>query len=838
MTTRFGVPALRVFAVFGALLLTSSSLLAATFVVPDDREMVRRADIIVLATAGASISQLNNDGGIETVTPMSVSDVLKGSGVPSTLNVYEPGGHIGNMFTVIPGSPRFADGEQLLLFLKQTDGDRWAVAELVLGKFAFHDNRGEKVLTRDADEIVGWDPDLRPHTEHARDAERFLRFVRSEAAGVRADEDYFVSAPLTAASTSSSPALTPGTNIAPYTATSYTMIISGSMGSRWTQFPGSVTFFSGTTQEPGAPGGGTTAINAAFTSWDNDCGSNVNYVYGGTSTATAGLHSPDGVNEILFEQDLSSWGIAPFSCSANGYSGTLGIGGITNASGTINTVNGESFATTLEADVMMNKGLANCTLLFNSGDFNSAVTHEVGHTLGFRHADQTRSGSAACTTDPSLECATSAIMTAFVTQGINAALQPWDQHAVDAVYPGNICAPGGTCTPPSITGQPSGTTITQGGSVTLTVTASGTAPLSYQWYLGTSGSTGNPIPGATGSSLTVSPTSTTSYWVRVSNSCGSADSATATVTVTVPTITKKVRADFNGDGRSDIFWRNASTSQESIWFMNGTSISTAVISTNVPAPWTPAAFGDFDGDGKADVLWFNTSTGQTSLWLGWNGSTFATQVSSTTVPASWRVFSGGDIDGDGRSDLFWYNPSTGQTSIWFMNGTSVTAVSSTTVPTTWVPKVFGDFDGDGKSDILWFNTSTGETSIWLGWNGSTFATQVRSITVPTTWSPVGSGDFNGDGKDDIYWFNAGTGETSMWLMNGSSVGSTLRTTTVPTVWHPEWFGDFDGNGKADIFWRNTSTGETSIWLGFNGSSFTTQVRALTAPLSWVPAPSP
>jgi len=311
------------------------------------------------------------------------------------------------------------------------------------------------------------------------------------------------------------------------------MIISGSQGSRWAVFPSAVSFFSGTTTEPGAPGGGSTAIQAGITSWNNDCLSNVNYLYAGTDngTHTQGLHNPDGANTVLFERDLSTWGVSPFSCNGGG---TLGLGGITSASGS-NVVSNETFFTTLEGDVEMNQGIANCTTLFNSGDFNSAVTHELGHTLGFRHADQTRSGSAACTTDPSLECATSAIMKSFITQGINAALQTWDQHAVQAVYPGNVCAPGPTCTAPAITSQPPSPTIMAGQQAMLSVTASGTTPLSYQWYVGSSGNTASPIPNATGPSVTVSPSSTTSYWVRVSNGCGSANSNPATVTVTANT---------------------------------------------------------------------------------------------------------------------------------------------------------------------------------------------------------------------------------------------------------------------------------------------------------------
>ena len=68
----------------------------------------------------------------------------------------------------------------------------------------------------------------------------------------------------------------------------------------------------------------------------------------------------------------------------------------------------------------------------------------------------------------------------------------------------------------------------------LTVVATGSGTLTYQWYQGTSGS-GTPIGGATSSSYTTPAlTSTTNYWVRVSNGAGTADSNTATIAVYAP----------------------------------------------------------------------------------------------------------------------------------------------------------------------------------------------------------------------------------------------------------------------------------------------------------------
>jgi len=513
---------------FLVLVVLTPAVFAASFVVPSDRDLIRRTGAIVIAMPLASYTQIDDQGGIETVTPIRIEEVLKGAGIGDSLTVVEPGGEYDGRATVIPGVPRFNTSERMLLFLVRTGRDRWAVTELALGKFTFH---GDDLL-RDTSDITGWDPDLTPHVERVRNAARFLSFIRIESSGGSAKEDYF--APNTAPArekTKVTTSLQPIATVAPFTATSYTMFISGTRGGRWASFP--VTFFSGTTQEPGAPGGGSTAINAAFNSWNNDCLSNVNYVYGGTDngTHTQGLHASDGANTILFERDLSSFGVSPFTCSANGYSGTLGIGGITLASGT-NTVGSETFATTQEGDVEMNRGIANCTLLFNNGDWNSALTHEVGHTLGFRHSDQTRDSSAACTSDPSLECSQQAIMKSFISTGLNAALQAYDQHAVQAVYPGNVCAPGPpTCVAPAITSQPQSVSAPAGTSVTLSVGATGTS-LTYQWFIGTSGVTSNPISGATGPSVNVTPSATTTYWVRVSNSCGTANSASATVTVT------------------------------------------------------------------------------------------------------------------------------------------------------------------------------------------------------------------------------------------------------------------------------------------------------------------
>jgi uncharacterized protein YkwD len=74
--------------------------------------------------------------------------------------------------------------------------------------------------------------------------------------------------------------------------------------------------------------------------------------------------------------------------------------------------------------------------------------------------------------------------------------------------------------------------VTAGQAATLSVVASGTAPLGYQWYLGPSGATSSPVAGATSATFTTPALlTTTTFWVRVTNAYGAADSSAATVTV-------------------------------------------------------------------------------------------------------------------------------------------------------------------------------------------------------------------------------------------------------------------------------------------------------------------
>ncbi len=82
---------------------------------------------------------------------------------------------------------------------------------------------------------------------------------------------------------------------------------------------------------------------------------------------------------------------------------------------------------------------------------------------------------------------------------------------------------------PSILTQPASQAVSAGGNAAFSVTVAGTPPLSYQWQF-----SGTNIPGATGTSLTLSNVQATqagSYSVRVTNTFGSIMSSNALLTV-------------------------------------------------------------------------------------------------------------------------------------------------------------------------------------------------------------------------------------------------------------------------------------------------------------------
>ena len=259
---------------------------------------------------------------------------------------------------------------------------------------------------------------------------------------------------------------------------------------------------------------------------------------------------------------------------------------------------------------------------------------------------------------------------------------------------------------------------------------------------------------------------------RPGGSSGAYDMLQATIASWI--VEPSNRCDFNGDGKTDILWRNKSTGQNVVWLMNGTALSSYVwIDTVADTNWEIVGTGDFNGDGKTDILWRNKSTGQNVVWL-MNGTALSSYVWIDTVAdTNWEIVGTGDFNGDGKTDILWRNKSTGQNVVWLMNGTALSSYVwiDTVADTNWEIVGTGDFNGEGKVAILWRNKSTGQNVVWF-MNGAAFSSYVWIDTVTdTNWQIVGTGDFTGDGKTDILWRNKSTGQNVIWLMNGTAFSS-------------------------------------------------------------------
>ncbi len=111
-------------------------------------------------------------------------------------------------------------------------------------------------------------------------------------------------------------------------------------------------------------------------------------------------------------------------------------------------------------------------------------------------------------------------------------------------------------------------------------------------------------------------------------------------------------SDFNGDGRSDVLWRNDRTGENMIWLSANAATRQPVTAVR-NLYWEVAGTGDFNGDGKADILWRNRLTGANVIWRSANSAT--PQAVTTVTNLDWRVKGTGDYNGDGRADILWRN---------------------------------------------------------------------------------------------------------------------------------------------------------------------------------------
>jgi FG-GAP-like repeat len=187
--------------------------------------------------------------------------------------------------------------------------------------------------------------------------------------------------------------------------------------------------------------------------------------------------------------------------------------------------------------------------------------------------------------------------------------------------------------------------------------------------------------------------------------------------------------DFAGNGTTQILWRQSSGALVE-WSINGSAITSSASLTyqgaaiSPDSSWSVAGIGDFNGDGTSDILWRQGTSGVLAEWR-MNGATIASsavvtyQGNAVAPDSSWSVVAAGDFTGNGHDDLLWRQGSTGTLALWLMNGSTIGSSSVLTYQgnavkpdSTWNIVEVGDCNGGADSEILWRQSTTGVLAEW------------------------------------------------------------------------------------------------------------------------------
>ncbi len=475
------------FPLAAVLLIASVPLFGTVFRPTSDRQLVERADSVVVGTVLDSLPHLRSDGYVETRTRLLVEQTLKGD-ARGIVTIAELGGVADNgRFTFIADSATYAAGDHVMVFLRGRADGTWLTASMTLGKYLLRDG----VALRESEELGN----------SAHSADVFVRFVKDAAGGMSTRENAgLVTIP---AKGSANPHVTADAlRISPQgTASNYALqatdVFNTTHPVRWPGCAGdpctgtstvSVTF-KHTAPDPGG-------IASGLAAWTNDPASFITLSDGGVAASSGPAADAQNFIYLNYTGAFSGPG---YQCDG-AQACTIGSGNGTN------TYDGDTWFSIADSDIIVAAGIP-------AGQFPTLITHELGHAIGFRHSNAGAPSSF------------SAIMTSPFNPSFGSVLQQWDKDAVDSIY-----GSGPVCVQPSITSTNGGGTVPAGSMANLSVSATGSATLSYQWYSGSATSTANPVGSNSPTYQTPPINSTSNFWVRVSNGCGTADSATITVT--------------------------------------------------------------------------------------------------------------------------------------------------------------------------------------------------------------------------------------------------------------------------------------------------------------------
>jgi hypothetical protein len=121
--------------------------------------------------------------------------------------------------------------------------------------------------------------------------------------------------------------------------------------------------------------------------------------------------------------------------------------------------------------------------------------------------------------------------------------------------------------------------------------------------------------------------------VTATSQDGSTQAQTFTIAIE-DVVENDALSDFDGDGTSDILWRNVDGTLTN-WLMDGGQYTGAGFGYSIPTDWSVVGTGDFDGDSTDDILWRNDD-GTLTNWL-MDGGQYTGAGFGYSMPTDWIV---------------------------------------------------------------------------------------------------------------------------------------------------------------------------------------------------------
>jgi len=246
-------------------------------------------------------------------------------------------------------------------------------------------------------------------------------------------------------------------------------------------------------------------------------------------------------------------------------------------------------------------------------------------------------------------------------------------------------------------------------------------------------------------------------------------------------------SDFDCDGRPDLLWRNVGTTtvgRNGVWLLSGiTYRAWAELPAEPNLSWEVGGTGDFNGDGRTDIVWRNRTSGLNRVWLLVGTTRTATVQIPPDSDTRWKIVGVADFNGDRKPDIVWRNHSTGANRVWLMNGTTRTATLELPPEsdTAWQIGGVADFSGDGRPDIVW-RKSGGDVRLWILDGTQLVDAPDLPKVIDANWQIQAARDLSSDGRAEVLWRNRASGENAVWFLESTTVRSTAHLPVVsPTI---------------------------------------------------------